>query len=94
MVRDDATSDLPARGVLTPIGDDKRRSDDLSFPPDRCIRRPNHDTLEIDFTFDDPKAYTRPWNGKKIFELMPPGFEVMEQVLCEEYLDLEKKGRY
>jgi hypothetical protein len=25
------------------------------------IRRPNFGTLQIDFTVDDPKAYTRPW---------------------------------
>jgi hypothetical protein len=25
------------------------------------IRRPNYGTLEIDFTVDDPKAYTKPW---------------------------------
>ena len=58
------------------------------------IQRPNHGTLEIEFTFDDPKTYTRTWTGKKIFELAPPGYEVLEDVSCEEYLDLEKKGRY
>jgi hypothetical protein len=33
------------------------------------FRRIDHDTLELDLTFDDPKAYERPWNGTKIFAL-------------------------
>jgi hypothetical protein len=33
------------------------------------IRRHDHDTLQIDFTFDDPKAYTQPWTGEKLFKL-------------------------
>ena len=28
-------------------------------------RRIGHDTLEIELTFDDPKAYTKPWTGKQ-----------------------------
>ena len=54
-------------------------------------RRPNQDTLEIDFRFDDPKAYTKPWTGKKVFQLMPPGYEVLEDVVCVEYLEIGKK---
>jgi hypothetical protein len=52
------------------------------------FRRPAHDRLEIDFVFDDPKAYTRPWNGKKVYELMPPGFEVLEDYTCDSLLKL------
>jgi hypothetical protein len=55
------------------------------------IRRPKQDTLEIDFVFDDPKTYTRPWNGKKTFQLMPAGYEVMEDVVCVEYLEIGKR---
>ncbi len=33
------------------------------------FRRIDHDHLQLDITFDDPKAYTRPWNGRKIFTL-------------------------
>ena len=43
-------------------------------------------TLRIETTFDDPKAYTKPWKEIKNFELMPPGYEVMEDVQCEESL--------
>jgi hypothetical protein len=49
------------------------------------IRRLNHDTLEIEVTFEDPKAYTRPWTGKKVYQLQPPSYELKEEVICEEY---------
>ena len=49
------------------------------------FRRVNPNTLEIDFLFDDPKAYGKPWTGKKIFESRP-GVEVMEHTLCEDHL--------
>lgn len=54
------------------------------------IRRVDHDTLQIDFLFDDPKAYTKPWTGKKIFKLRPPGYEVMEHAICEDWLETGK----
>jgi hypothetical protein len=50
------------------------------------IRRLDQKHLQIDTTFDDPKAYTKPWVEKKTFELMPPGYEIMENVECEESL--------
>ena len=28
------------------------------------MRRVNHDSLQIDWTFDDPKALTKPWTGR------------------------------
>jgi hypothetical protein len=61
------------------------------------IQRPTHDTLQIDFTFDDPKAYTKPWTGKKLFRLMPAaaeigGFSVCDDYLKQTYLDDRKKG--
>jgi hypothetical protein len=49
------------------------------------IRRLNHDTLEIEVTFEDPKIYTRPWTGKKVYQLQPPNYELKEDVICEEY---------
>ena len=55
------------------------------------IRRPSRNSLEIDLTFDDPKTYTRPWKGKKVFELMPPGYEVLEDIVCGEYLEIGHK---
>jgi hypothetical protein len=48
------------------------------------IRRVNHDTLQIDFLFDDPKAYTKPWAGRKVFRLKPD-WDVTEQILCEDH---------
>ena len=58
------------------------------------FRRLNHDTLEIDFTFDDPKTFTKPWTAKKIYRLQPPGFEMKEGVICDQYrkLGLRKEG--
>jgi hypothetical protein len=47
------------------------------------IRRPAHDSLQIDFTFTDPGAYTRPWNGKKIFRLSE-GVDMIDTGFCEQ----------
>lgn len=49
------------------------------------FRRLNRDTLEIEVTFEDPKVYTKPWTGKKIYQLQPSSFEFKEDVICEEY---------
>ena len=49
------------------------------------IRRVEHDTLQIDFTIDDPKAYTRPWSGQRIFRFRP-GWEIAEQVCVDTFL--------
>ena len=43
------------------------------------LRRVDHDTLEIEFRFEDPKAFTMPWTAKKVYKLTPdwqyiPGF--------------------
>ncbi len=35
------------------------------------IRRVDHDTLEIAFTIDDPKAYTKTWTGGRLAVLQP-----------------------
>ena len=52
------------------------------------IRRANRDSLEIAFTFDDPKTYAKPWTGKKIFQLQPAGYEIKEDIVCSEYRKL------
>jgi hypothetical protein len=49
------------------------------------IRRIDHDTLEDDLTFDDPKAYTRPWTGKRVFKWRP-GWHLMEYI-CEDHME-------
>ena len=58
------------------------------------ILRVNHDTLEIEITFNDPKAYTKPWTGKKVYQLQPPADEMKQDVICEEYRKpgLRKEG--
>ena len=47
------------------------------------IRRPAQDTLQIDFTFTDPGAYTKPWSGKKVFQLSP-GVDLIDTGFCEQ----------
>lgn len=49
------------------------------------IRRVDHDTLQDDLTFDDPKAYTKPWTGQRIFKLRP-GWHLMEYI-CEDHIE-------
>jgi len=49
------------------------------------FRRLNPNTMEVSFRFEDPEAYTRPWGGKKNYELRPDWL-IMEQVNCEDYL--------
>lgn len=75
--------------TLNFIGNDQTWLDGLGHPSTDAMRivermrRVNHDTLEIDFLFDDPKAYTKPWGAKKVFQLRP-GWELMENILCED----------
>jgi hypothetical protein len=57
------------------------------------FHRVKHDTLEIETTFDDPKAYTKPWKQKIIFELMPQSYEIMEYITCQEWLEKRYKER-
>jgi hypothetical protein len=49
------------------------------------IRRSDFGHMEIEFTFDDPKTYTKPWTVKIPFELMPDT-ELLEYV-CENEKD-------
>jgi hypothetical protein len=46
------------------------------------FRRPNLGTLEIEFTVDDPKTFTRPWTARLTQHLMP-NTELIEFV-CQE----------
>jgi len=45
-------------------------------------RRLDHDTLQVDITIDDPKAYTRPWTGQRIFKLHPD-WQITEDVCLD-----------
>jgi len=64
-------------GIGTPHSDELRVTE--------RIRRRDRDTLEIEFRFDDPKAFTKPWGGKKTFRLRPD-WEVLEHTNCEDHL--------
>lgn len=48
------------------------------------ITRPEQDILRIEFTIDDPGAYTEPWGGTKDFTLKPD-WEITEQMVCEDH---------
>ena len=50
------------------------------------FRRLNRNTLEVEFRFEDPKAFTKPWGGKKVYALQAT--EMTEYVLCEEHLEM------
>jgi hypothetical protein len=49
------------------------------------IHRTAPEMLQIDFTFDDPKAYTKPWTGTKQFKLHKD-WQISEYI-CEENFD-------
>jgi hypothetical protein len=57
------------------------------------IRRPGHDTLLIDLTLDDPKAYTIPLHTTRKL-ILKPSWNIMESV-CEDnsanFFDYEKR---
>jgi len=57
------------------------------------IRRVNHDTLTIDTTIEDPKAYTKPWGGHAIYDLKPDWN--LGEMVCEDndtYQDMQQKS--
>jgi hypothetical protein len=45
------------------------------------IRRVDRDTLEDNFTIEDPKAFTKPWTSQQVYKLKP-GWEIAEYT-CE-----------
>ena len=47
------------------------------------MRRVSQDTLQIDFLFDDPGAYTKPWAGRKVFRLKD--WDMTEYTTCEDH---------
>jgi hypothetical protein len=89
--------------VVQTLGfNDKGWLDDGGHPRSEAMkvterfRRKDLGHLEIEFTFDDPKAYTRPWSVTIPFELLADS-EIIENV-CENEKDIqhifpEKAGR-
>ena len=49
------------------------------------MRRVNPDRLQIDWTFDDPKAFTKPWTGRTIYRNHPEWI-LEEYISCEDRL--------
>jgi hypothetical protein len=47
------------------------------------IRRLDQNTLEVNITVDDPKAYTKSWSGQLIFVRAPSDWSIMEDI-CED----------
>jgi hypothetical protein len=46
------------------------------------IRRPNFGTLQVDFTVDDPKAYTRPWTVR-LEQIIVVDEDLIEEICLE-----------
>ena len=58
------------------------------------IRRVDHDTLENTLTFDDPKAYTRPWSSTIIYKLRTGAdWALKEDIACEDKILMDLKAK-
>jgi hypothetical protein len=53
------------------------------------VRRLNKDALEVQFTFDDPKAFTRAWSGTRLYH--PDQSDASDYFVCEENLQMGKQ---
>ena len=49
------------------------------------FHRVSYDTLEDELTFDDPKAFTKPWTGKSMYRYHPE-WTLEEFISCEDRL--------
>jgi len=50
------------------------------------FRRIAQDQLRVDFVFDDPGAYTRPWNGAKVYTTEEADRDLTENLTCSDHL--------
>lgn len=82
------------------MGNDKTWLDKMGHPHSEALhlveryRRVDPNTLVVDLTFDDPKAYQKPWTGQAVFDLWPD-WEIAEMHACENqelYGDFFLKG--
>ena len=55
------------------------------------IRRADSETLVFDFTFDDPKAYAKPWNGRLTFKLKTDGIMTENIYTISDQLNFRKR---
>jgi hypothetical protein len=55
------------------------------------FRRVSKDTLEVEVTYEDPKAYTKPWRGKLTFQ-SKPGDQLIEWVTCDDRIQEKLKS--
>ena len=60
----------------------ERRPTDRGGQIDRAIPGPNYRRLEIEFTVDDPKAYTKPWTVTFQQAIMPDT-ELLDEICLE-----------
>jgi hypothetical protein len=75
--------------VVDTVGfNDKTWLDPMGLPHSDAMhvierfRRIDHDTLAVEITIDDPKAYTKTWTAKRIFKLKPD-WQISEYVCTE-----------
>lgn len=52
------------------------------------IRRVDKNTLQDELTFEDPKAYTRPWGGQLTFQLHPTWH--IGEMVCEDNVNFDE----
>jgi hypothetical protein len=52
------------------------------------IRRLNQNSLQYEATIDDSKAYKKPWTRTMVQDLLPAGFEMLEDDMCDELLQM------
>ncbi|HVQ16367.1 MAG TPA: hypothetical protein VMS40_22350 [Vicinamibacterales bacterium] len=57
------------------------------------FRRVNYGQLEIEFTVDDPKTYTRPFTVRVVQRIVPDGSELIEFICHENQMFLKLTGR-
>jgi hypothetical protein len=57
------------------------------------FRRLNYGQLDIEFTVDDPKAYTKPFTLRIVQHIVPDGSELIEFICHENQMFLKLTGR-
>ncbi len=57
------------------------------------FRRVNYGHLDVEFTVDDPKAYTRPFTVRVTQQIVPDGSELIEFICHENQMFLKLTGR-